>query len=152
MKKSALIMVIIVSVAIWSCGNSDSANKSGDQTTTENQKVENTESKLPDGYPAELTLPPGFKPSNINTGTGSSSGMGGDRTYKSYKIWKMMPDNAPAIIDHYKKLLADLQYEGGWKGDGENESARGVFKKGQNELSLSISSETFEFNLKIWDK
>lgn len=148
MKKLTLIVVIIVSVAIWSCGNSDSAEK----TTTENQKVENNKPKLPEGYPAELTIPPGFKASNINTGSGSSSGMGGDRTYKSYEIWQMMPQNAAEIISHYKKLLADLKYEGDWKGDSENESARGVFKKGQNELSLSISPEKFEFNLKIWDK
>jgi len=150
MKKLVLLAAIIVSVLMWSCGNSDSADKKSE--TSEKQSVEKKEPKLPEGYPPELTVPPGFKASNINTGSGSSSGMGGDRTYKSYKIWKMMPQNAPEIISHYKKLLADLGYEGEWKGDGENESARGVFKKGQNELQLSISSETFEFNLKVWDK
>lgn len=149
---TVLLSVVILSVFLWSCGKSDSADKIGDQTTTEKQKIVEAKPKLPEGYPAELTIPPGFKPINIKMGNGRSIGADGEKTYKSYEIWKMMPNNAPEIIEHYKKLLADLEYEGGWKGDGINESARGTFKKGQNEITLSISPETFKFDLIIWDK
>lgn len=152
MNKLALIAVIIVTVLIWSCGQSDSSSKTDEQTNTETQSVEKKEPKLPEGYPAELTVPPGYKASSINTGSGSSSGMGGDRTFKSYELWEMMPKNAAELISHYKNLLAELKYEGEWKGNEKEGTAWGTFTKGQNELELSISSEQFKFNLKVWDK
>ena len=150
-----LLSAIVVSLLMWSCDNSDSTDKTGKaeaQSNSSGQNAAQNEPKFPEGYPAELTLPPGFKASQVKSGSGSSSGMGGDRTFKSYEIWKMMPKNAPEIIDHYKKLLADLGYEGVWKGDGVNESARGQFKKGQNEITLSISDEQLSFKLYVWDK
>ena len=155
MKKLTLLLSIAVSLLVWSCGNSDSSDKAGqteEQSNTVEQQIAQNESQYPEGYPEELTVPPGFKANQIKTGSGSSSGMGGERTYKKYEIWTMMPQNAPGIIAHYKKLLADLGYEGEWQGDGENEAARGTFKKGLNELKLSISSEQFDFKLTVWDK
>ena len=157
MKKVALLLTVLVSIFIWSCGNTDSNNKDSEkaesQTKSSQQNVEKQEPKLPEGYPSELTVPPGFKARHINPGSGSSSAIGGDtRTFKSYEIWKMLPSNAPELISHYKTLMTDLGYEGAWEGDGVNESARGTFKKGQNELKLSISTEQFKFKLTIWDE
>ncbi len=151
-----LITVVVLSTFLWSCGNSGSKDKESKNTEEQlklsNQNVKKQESNLPEGYPTELTVPPGFRDSQIRPGSGSSFGMGGDRTFKSFEIWKMNPNNAPELISHYKKLTTDLGYEGKWKGDGVNESARGTFKKGQNELELSISSEQFKFYLKVWDE
>ena len=156
MKKVALLLTVLISVFLWSCGDTGSKDKDSEKTESQSKSsqpnVEKQEPKLPEGYPAELTVPPGFRASQINPGSGSSSGMGGDRTFKSYKIWKMNPNNAPDIISHYKALMTDLGYEGEWEGDGVNESARGTFKKGQNELVLKISSEQFAFELKVWDE
>ena len=74
----------------------------------------------------------------------------GKRTFKSFELWKMFPGNAPAIIAHYKKLLAGLNYEGEWKGDGQ-ESAWGEFTRGRHRLNLSINEEKFSFNLRVFD-
>ena len=147
-----LAVVLIVSLAfLGACGEKSVEEKGASEPAPE--KVEKKEAELPAGYPAELTLPPGFKPSDLKTGSGSISGGGnGTRSYEKYELWKMMVSNAPEIIAHYKKLFTDLGYEGEWAGDGVNQSARGTFTKGLNEIEISISSETFDFKLKIFDK
>jgi len=162
MKKLVLLFTVIASILLWSCGNSDS-NKGTTAKKTEQSKkeIEKKETKLPEGYPAELTVPPGFKASQIGDGNGTGNrtitkngkiSFGKTQTYKSYEIWKMNPQNAPELISFYKKLLTDLNYTGEWSGDGIKSSARGTFIKGKNELKLSISSEQFKFNLKVWEK
>ena len=153
MKKVVLLFAVITSILLWSCGSSDSNKKNTAQKENQSQqKVEKKVPKLPEGYPAELTVPPGFRASQINQGSGSSSGAGGERTFKSYEIWKMNPQNALELINHYKKLMTNLGYEGEWTDNDVKKSARGVFTKENNELKLSISSDKFSFNLKIWDK
>jgi hypothetical protein len=160
MKKLVLLLTIITSVLLWSCGNQDSKKNSTTQKAEQsNVKTEKKEPKIPAGYPAELTVPPGFRASQINSGTGTgrrtikkdgSISFGEEQAYKSYEIWKMNPSNSSELISHYKKLMTDLNYTGKWNGD--DKSVRGVFKKGLNELEIKISSEKFNFLLKIWEK
>lgn len=107
---------------------------------------------LPDGYPPELALPPGFSPRELKTGSGTISGGGKpDRSYKKFELWKMMPKSAPDLISHYKELLGKRGFEGEWKGDGKT-NARGTFKKGDQEVELKINEERFQFVLKIFTK
>ena len=152
MKKLVSIMIVILTLSFWGCGEKSVEKeviKNDEQSTPTVQKVEKKENKLLEGYPEELTLPEGLA-MRVSSGKGSSSGMGGDRTFKSFYISKRSPKNVSEIISHYKKLMADLEYEGVWKGDDENK-ARGIFTKELNELELKISSEDFSFYLKIWD-
>ena len=152
MKKLALLLIVVLSLSFLGCGGNSTEKetiKAKDNTVAEVKKVEKKEKKLPEGFPEELVVPFDLA-RRMTSGSGSSSGMGGDRTFKSYSIWESRPKNVPEIISHYKKLMTDLGYEGEWKGDGESK-AYGVFKKGNNELELKISKDQFSFKLKIWD-
>lgn len=151
MKKLALLLIVVLSLSFLGCGGSSTEKesiKAKDNSTTEVKTVEKKEKKLPEGYPEELVVPFDLA-RRMTTGSGSSSGMGGDRTFKSYSIWESMPKNVPEIIGHYKKLMTDLDYEGEWKG--KENRAYGTFKNGNNELELKISEDQFNFKLKIWD-
>ncbi|NOR44303.1 MAG: hypothetical protein GQ534_01860 [Candidatus Delongbacteria bacterium] len=152
MKKIALLLIVILSVSFLGCGGKSTEKetiKAKGNSTAEVKTVEKKENKIPEGYPEELIFPAVITV-RVTSGTGSSSGMGGDRTFKSYYTSKRTPKNVPEIISHYKKLMTDLGYEGKWKVNDEDK-IRGIFKKGLNELELKISSEDFSFYLKIWD-
>ena len=147
--------VLIVSLALLgACSDPEPAAPAA--TRVAKKQVESPkkqEPTLPEGYPIELTLPPGYKPSDVKTGSGSVTGGGqGKRTYKKYEIWKMMPKMAPVIYGHYRNLLSVLHYAGEWKGgDATDDAAYGVFTKDNQQLELSISKEKFSFILKVFD-
>ena len=160
MKKFALLMIVVLSLSFLGCGGSSTEKKTikaKDNTVAEVKTVEKKERKLPEGYPEELVVPFDLaRRMTSGSGTGSqminengSMSFGKEQTFKSYSIWESRPKNVPEIISHYKKLMTDLEYEGEWKGNGEDK-AYGVFKKGENELELHISEDQFKFGLKIW--
>ncbi|MDA3885464.1 MAG: hypothetical protein PF638_07730 [Candidatus Delongbacteria bacterium] len=160
MKKFVLLLIVVLSFSFLGCGGSSTekeAIKAKDNSTPVANTVEKKEKKLPEGFPKEFTFPFDLA-RRMTTGSGTGSriinkngdlSFGKEQTFKSYSIWESMPKNVPEIISHYKKLMTDLDYEGEWKGDGI-ESAYGVFKKGDNEFELKVSSEQFKFGLKIW--
>ena len=153
MKKLLLLFVISTSVLLWSCGNTDSKNDNLSQKEVKSEKeTEKAEPQPPEGYPSELTIPPGFRASQINPGEGSTTSADGDITFKSYEIWQMLPKNYPEITSHYKALMTELEYDGEWTDNESKKSSKGVFTKGNNELELTISKDKFKFYLKVWDK
>jgi len=105
---------------------------------------------LPDGYPAELTIPEGFTDNDVTAGSGSSSGGGkGVRTYTNYIIQRVMAGEKPALVEHYKKILT----ENNWKGEMKTPEAGygyGTFAKDNMELELKMNDVMFAFNLKVY--
>ena len=150
MNIAGLCLPLLILPLVCACGGEKKELAQGDSSKTSQQPA-SEEKSLPPGYPAELTLPPGYKPSNLKTGSGTISGGGqGERAYKSYELWKMFPKDAPAIVAHYRKLLTGQNYKGEWKGDGKT-SAYGQFSSGKHQVNLSINEEKFSFKLKVFE-
>ncbi|MBU1355099.1 MAG: hypothetical protein KJ620_00850 [Candidatus Edwardsbacteria bacterium] len=144
MRVLKIAVFFIAAFLIVSCGPKSEKK----QTPTKQQVVK--EAPLPDGYPAELAIPEGFTAKNISVGNGTSSGGGqGVRTYATYRIEKLMAGEKTALVEHYKKILA----ENNWKGEMKTPEAGygyGTFAKDNMELELKMNDVMFAFNLKVY--
>ena len=115
-------------------------------------KEEPSEDAFPEGYPESIALPEGFTPSKISTGEGTVSGGGeGERTYVSYKIDKMMPKNREVLVEHYKKIVEEQQWQGEWNFFDDGLGASGVFTKDNMQLEVKITDMLFEVKVKVFN-
>ena len=145
MKLLTLATLLTAGLLVVSCG--PKTDKKEAPATQRTVKIK----PLPDGYPAELTIPEGFTTNDISVGDGSSSGGGkGVRTYTNYIIQRVMAGEKSALVGHYKKILAENNWEGEMKTPEEG-YGYGTFTKGDMVLELKINDMLFSFNLKAYD-
>jgi hypothetical protein len=145
MKLLTLATLLTAGLLVVSCGpKTDKKEAPAAQQTV---KIK----PLPDGYPAELTIPEGFTTNDISVGDGSSSGGGkGVRTFATYRIEKVMAGDKTSLVEHYKMILA----ENNWKGEMKSPEAGygyGTFTKGNMELELKMNDMVFSFDLRAYN-
>jgi len=144
MKVLKIAVFFIAAFLTVSCGPKSEKN----QAPVKQQVVK--EAPLPDGYPAELTIPEGFTTKDVTTGSGSSSGGDkGVRTYTVFFIQRVMAGEKSALVGHYKKILAENNWEGEMKTPEEG-YGYGTFTKGDMELELKINDMLFSFKLRVY--
>ena len=133
MKKFNVILILALAFVMAACGSKGEKAAEKKEAAVEAQVAE----AFPVDYPQEVTLPNGFSPSNISEGDGVSSVFGGgERTFKSFRIEKMMPQNRAELVEHYKKLVEDLEMEGNWDFFDDGLGATGTFTKDNLELEI----------------
>ncbi len=143
MKLFRMTLFLAMAALAVSCGSKQDRKEAPapPQTTADAQ--------LPDGYPAELALPAGFSAGDISVGEGTSSGGGkAARTYASYRLEKVAAGDKSALVEHYRKLLA----ENGWQGEMKTPEpgyGSGTFSKGNMELELKMNDMLFSFLLRV---
>jgi hypothetical protein len=148
MKNLNLLFVLILSLLVFAC-----AQKGEKKVEKEEVIIELTkEESFPDGYPQEITLPEGFKPRNISEGEGLSTGWKGDRTYKTYRIEKLMPKNRAVLIEHYKKIVEEQGWQGDWNFFDDGLGASGTFTKGNMEIEVKITDMLFTFTIRVFEE
>ncbi len=129
------------------CSSNKDENKKSEKAVTKVEKKE--EASLPDGYPAELTLPKGVSPKRVSVGEGtilSSGSANEEQKYRSYEIDIMHAKNLGELVAHYRSLLTE---ENGWKGKwniNEENEGNGTFKK--NNITVKIKSDPILFMFK----
>ncbi len=149
MKTTRVLLILAVALLCFACGQKSKKDESKSETIIE--KV--AEPVFPEGYPQEVTLPEGFTPSNISEGEGSVSGGGkGERTFKSFKIEKMMPQNRAELVTHYQTLTNDLQWQGSWDLFDDGLGATGTFIKGNMEMEVKITDMLFSCTVKVYNE
>lgn len=139
------IMAILAAVALAvSCGPKQEKNEPAKVQTAAQ------ETRLPEGYPQELALPEGFTANDINVGDGAVSGGGkGTRSFVSYRIEKVSSGDKSVLVEHYRRILA----ENNWQGDMKTTKpgyGYGNFSKGNMDLELKMNDMLFSFNLKAY--
>ena len=148
MKKFGVLLILAVALLCFACGQKTKKEETTNEASTE--KV--AELKFPEGYPQEETLPEGFTPNNISEGEGSVSGGGmGERTYKSFKIEKMMPQNRAEMVMHYRTLTEEQEWQGNWDIFDDGLGATGTFTKGNMELEVKITDMIFNCKVKVYN-
>lgn len=148
MKKLRLLFVLVLSLLIFACVQKGEKKVENEEVVIEVAEGES----FPDGYPQEITLPEGFTPRNVSTGEGSSLGAKGNRTYKTYRIEKMMPENRAELVEHYKKIVEEQGWQGNWNFFDDGLGASGTFEKEDMEIEVKITDMLFNFTIRVFEE
>lgn len=148
MKNLRLLFVLVLSLLVFACAQKGEKKVEKEETVIEIAKEES----FPDGYPQEITLPEGFTPRNISEGEGFSTGFKGDRTFKTYRIEKMMPKDRAELVEHYKKLVEEQDWQGNWRFFDDGLGASGTFTKGNMEIEVKITDMLFAFTIRVFEE
>jgi hypothetical protein len=150
MKKTAILTAMALLALLTSCGSGSNSEANKEEAIKDVPVETVKEESFPVGYPQEIALPEGFKPSQIRTGEGSRTNAEGTITYKTYLFDKMMPENRAELISHYQKIVEEQQWEGDWRISDEGQTGSGTFVKDNMELEIKVTDMLFTFNLHIF--
>ncbi len=153
MRVFALFIFVLIFSLFQSC--SEKSNKENSKTNGQREKetLSASSSLLPEGYPPELSLPPGITPNDIETGKGRKPTPGGinDEIFNVYVVYKKHPKNYKEIVAHYKKLLTKAN---NWQGSWDNSNPgqlTGSFKKDNVYVAVEISRSYFSLKIEVFD-
>ena len=148
MKKLRFLFILALSLVVFACGQKGEKKVEKEEIVT---TVSEDEESFPEGYPEEFILPEGFTPGDVKTGEGSITGGGETRTYKTFFIEKMMPNDRGVLVEHFKKLSEDQGWQGDWRFYDDGLGASGTFKVGEKEVEVKITEMLFTFTIKVFD-